>query len=365
MQKSSKIIRSFFRKGTAGGGESARRCVGAPRAWLRSISDSNKETAYAELRDAVRELSEGVAKPMMSSAVSLKRIDASELGDLKVDELEELARSHYDGDVDGYSAGDSLRKAVVIWAEAASRGSVESKYSLAVCYREGVGVPADIAQSFKMMSELTTATPGYYLAHYALAVMYLQGDGVDAKISQSNREKAGFYHMKQAASQGVLPALHNIANCYASGRGVKQSDHNAQLYYSAAAEAGDPAAKFTLGTWIVQGRGGLPKDLDKAFTLQLESAEAGHMAAAFNVGCHLMTGQGCEKNPVEAAEWFEKAADEGNIMQACVNLANMCREGVGVPKNLERAKKLFGRYSMTDDNCSRMLRIVQEEIDSS
>jgi hypothetical protein len=290
-------------------------------------------------------------------------MDVTALTDLEVDQLEELARAHYEGEIDGYSDEESIERSVAIWNEAASRGSLESKYSLAVCYREGVGVSVDTTRSFEMMLELANNLSSYHLAHYAVAVMFLQGDGVSSDINKSEREKKGFHHMKEAASKGVLPALHNIANCYASGTGVKQSDYNAQLYYSAAAEAGDPAAKFTLGTWMVQGRGGLEKDLEKAFNLQLESAYAGHLAAAFNVGCHFMTGQGCQKNPSEAAKWFQKAADEGNIMQACVNLANMYREGVGVPKDLEQAKRLYGRFSMTDDGCRRMLALVQQELD--
>ena len=323
-----------------------------------------KEKAHADLRDAVRELSHGMARPTTSSsASSLEEMDAIALSELEVDQLEELARAHYEGEIDGYSDEESMKRSVAIWSEAALRGSIESKYSLAVCYREGTGISVDATRSFEIMLELAHSSPGYHLAHYAVAVMYLQGEGVRSDIEQAELEKQGFYHMREAARKGVLPALYNVGNCYASGTGVRQSDYNAQLYYSAAAEGGDPAAKFTLGTWIVQGRGGLEKDLEKAFDLQLESAQAGHLAAAFNVGCHFLAGQGCEKNPEEAAIWFQKAADEGNIMQACVNLANMYREGMGVPKDLVKARNLYGRFSLTDDHCRLMLGVVQREID--
>jgi len=322
---------------------------------------NKKEAAHAELREAVRELSQGLARPQTgSSASSLHEMDALPLSELDVDQLEELARAHYEQEIPSSS---STARAVAIWTEAASRGSAESKYSLAVCYRDGVGVTPDANKSFVMMLELAT-DPGYHLAHYAVAIMFMQNEGVTSGIGQADREKQGFFHMNQAAKKGVLPALHNIANCYSAGRGVKQSDHNAQLYYSAAAEAGDPAAKFTLGTWIVQGRGGLGKDMERAFALQLEAAQAGHLPASFNVGCHLMTGQGCEKSPEEAAGWFEKAAD-GGIMQACVNLANMYRDGNGVEKNLTRARNLFGRFAVTDENCRNMVAVVQQEIDAA
>ena len=159
---------------------------------------------------------------------------------------------------------------------------------------------------------------------------------MEAAIGEAEREKQGFYHMKEAARKGSC--LHSTISAIAFLQvGASSRVIYAQLYYSAAVEAGDPAAKFTLGTWLVQGRGGLPQDSDRAFTLQIEAAQAGHLPAAFNAGCHLMTGQGCEKDPEQAAFWFEKKkAAEGNIMQACVNLANMHREGLGVERDLPR-----------------------------
>ena len=92
---------------------------------------------------------------------------------------------------------------------------------------------------------------------------------------------------------GVQPALHNIANCYAQGRGVAQNDHLAFLYYEAGAEAGDPFAKFTLGSWLFTGRGrdGSPPDTKKGFQWQLEAAGEGHPIAMFNIGVMYMSGE--------------------------------------------------------------------------
>lgn len=325
-----------------------------------SNSDKEREAAHEDLREAVRELSQGLARPTTSSSnTSLEEMDTTPFSDLEVDQLEELARAHYEGEM----GESSVERAVTIWIEAAARGSVESQYSLAICYREGNGVTSDSQKAFNMMLDLAMREPtGYHLAHYAVAVMFFENEGVNANIGEAEREKQGFYHMKEAARKGVMPALYNIANCYSAGRGVKQSDHNAQLYYSAAVEAGDPAAKFTLGTWIVQGRGGLPQDLERAFTLQVEAAQAGHLPAAFNVGCHLMTGQGCEKDPSEAASWFEKAANEGNIMQAGVNLANMYREGLGVERDLTKARNLVARFAMTNSSCQQLMFKIDAEI---
>jgi TPR repeat protein len=364
----SKLIKGALQAGSKVAGRNKR--LVAPMAvnfrnfgLFSSHGDDEKEKAAAheDLREAVRELSQGMARPTTSSSTStLQEMNASPLQDLEVDQLEELARAHYEGEIGSSEA--SMERAVAIWAEAAERGSAESQYSLAVCYREGNGTVKDARKAFKMMLDLANRKPsGYHLAHYAVAVMFFEKEGVDAALKEADREKHGFYHMKEAARKGVLPALYNIGNCYSAGRGVKQSDHNAQLYYSAAVEAGDPAAKFTLGTWLVQGRGGLPKDLERAFSLQIEAAQAGHLPAAFNAGCHLMTGQGCERDPAQAATWFEKAAT-GNIMQACVNLANMYREGLGVPKDLIKARNLVARFAAVDASCQKLMFALEAEI---
>lgn len=91
----------------------------------------------------------------------------------------------------------------------------------------------------------------------------------------------------------MQPALHNIANCYAIGRGVAQDDKLAFLYYEGGAEAGDPFAKFTLGTWLLTGRGrnGSLPDKMKAFQWQLEAANEGHPVAMFNIGVMFLSGE--------------------------------------------------------------------------
>lgn len=91
----------------------------------------------------------------------------------------------------------------------------------------------------------------------------------------------------------MQPAVHNIANCYAQGRGVAQDDRLALLYYEAGAEAGDPSAKFTLGNWLSTGRGKTDSQPDKAkaFQWQLEAAGEGHPIAMFNIGTMYLSGE--------------------------------------------------------------------------
>ncbi len=347
------------------------------------------DQAHGDMIAAVRELSRGShGLPMSRSnnhapasitaaSGTLREWDKSDLRSLSTAQLAELARSHYDGnfgdsDVDAntsVSASDKNSsprqvnkvRAVEIWKTIVSMDDThsEAKYCLASSYRSGEGIKQDGAEAFRIMFELANKH-NYFLAHYDLAVMYGNNEGIYP--SPENDVKA-LQHFRAAAKAGIRPALYNIGNFLAAGRGVqnKQQDDTAAKYYSEAAAAGDPAAMFTLGTWIVQGRGGLKKDLKRAFDLQCKAGQAGHPGAMYNAACHLMTGQGCTVDVMLAAEWFQKAADVGNMPEACFNLGNIYLQGHGgVKKDLLRARNLFARHSIRHEGCrNAMFRAEQ------
>lgn len=138
----------------------------------------------------------------------------------------------------------------------------------------------------------------------------------------------------------MVPAVHNIANAYASGRGVEKNERKALLYYEAGAEGGDPYSCFSLGVWYYQGKAGLKPDPVRSFQLQLKAAQQGHPAAMFNVGTALLTGDGTEKDTKLAAEWLKKAA-ASNVVHANLNLAKMYMDGSGVEQDFDKAIEIL------------------------
>jgi TPR repeat protein len=163
----------------------------------------------------------------------------------------------------------------------------------------------------------------------------------------------------------VQPALHNIANAYAQGRGVTQSDHNALLYYEAGAEAGDPYSLFTLGTWYYRGRGGLKENKYKSFELQLKAAEAGHPAAMFNVGTAYITGDGIGKTPTEGVKWLEQAAQR-NVLEARLNLAKAYMDGPsGLQKDLHKARELVSTIAHRHPIAKQLLDEIEYRIEGN
>jgi TPR repeat protein len=143
---------------------------------------------------------------------------------------------------------------------------------------------------------------------------------------------------------------------------VKQSDHNALLYYEAASESGDPFAHFTLGLWYYHGRGGLTADPKKSFTLQSQAADAGHPAAMFNVGTAYLTGDGVDKDYLIAVEWLEKAA-KANILEARFNLAKVYMDGPpGIDRDLQKAKSYVVDIASRHEIAKMLVEEIEERI---
>jgi TPR repeat protein len=152
-----------------------------------------------------------------------------------------------------------------------------------------------------------------------------------------------------------------MGNAYANGHGVPKDEARAAKFYEGGAQAGDPASKFTLGTWLYRGRGGLAVDKKRSFQLQLEAAEAGHPGAMFNTGTAYMEGEAEPQDFHKAAEWFEKAADKG-VAEANVNLGSMYRAGLGVPKDLHKARSIFQRFAAQHEVSAELVKEVELEI---
>lgn len=159
----------------------------------------------------------------------------------------------------------------------------------------------------------------------------------------------------------MIPACNNVANAYASGQGVAKDEAQAVQFYECGAEHGDPAAMYTLGTWLYAGRGGLAVNKPRSFQLQLQAATAGHPHAMYNTACGYLEGAGGGKpNVAKAVEWFTRASDRG-IVQASANLGSLYWRGLGVRKDLLKAEAVLSRHAAHSNDCAEMLAAVREE----
>jgi TPR repeat protein len=170
---------------------------------------------------------------------------------------------------------------------------------------------------------------------------------------------------QKAALGGIAPALHNIANFYAEGKGTEINLQTAFAYYSAAVECEDPYACFTLGTWYQHGRDGvLAQNKPRALELYKKAAEMSHPVAMFNVGvAYLLADQEAgitTPNFQEAEKWLRKAHETKMVPYATINLTKMFMDGYGVEKNLDEAKKIIEELANQGNEVAKEL---SEEIE--
>lgn len=124
--------------------------------------------------------------------------------------------------------------------------------------------------------------------------MLSEGKGVDV----DNKEAFRFF--KLATLGGVLPAFHNLGNCYKDGKGTEVNHENAVHYYEIAAQGGDIGAKLTLGNLYTSKKteassadSSVPSTKARGYELIKEAAMAGHPMAAYNMGHFASAGRLC------------------------------------------------------------------------
>jgi TPR repeat protein len=112
------------------------------------------------------------------------------------------------------------------------------------------------------------------------------------------------------ALSGDPLAQHDLANQYAVGETVPQSNSSAAYWYGLAAEAGIANAQYNLGVLTTRGLG-VRKDLERAFQLFQDAAEAGHADAQTALGLAFANGLGVQQDRLQAASWFQAASTNG------------------------------------------------------
>lgn len=132
----------------------------------KAVAQNNSE-AHNALREAVRDLSKGQSLPLTRKPTPvLLDWNSKKVDELETEQLEELARIHFEGD--GVNFEKSPSKALSFWEEAAKRGSIDARYSKAVCYRDGVGTKKDVERGFVEMLQLAK-DENYHLANVRIS----------------------------------------------------------------------------------------------------------------------------------------------------------------------------------------------------
>ncbi|PBC07824.1 caspase family protein [Mesorhizobium sp. WSM3859] len=182
--------------------------------------------------------------------------------------------------------------------------------------------------------------------------------------------------IQKAADQGHVRAVFELGYLNATGTGMPANRKQANTFYAAASDKGDPYGMTSWGRALFNGYG-VDRDTGKGLDLLLKAAAMGHtyamndLAAIFTegrngvpadparavaflkagverqdmysmnlLGRNYLAGTGVEKDPKTALSLFQKSMDLGQPY-APGSLARMYRDGVGVQQDLAEAQRLF------------------------
>ena len=106
------------------------------------------------------------------------------------------------------------------------------------------------------------------------------------------------------------------------------------------ASDGHAESQFVVGTMLLNGRDGVPKDHPNAAYWYSKAAKQGHARAQYNLGYMFKKGLHTAPNIEKAIFWYRKAAEQG-MVQAHINLGTIYFKGQGVPKDQALAAKYY------------------------
>ncbi|UCI07120.1 caspase family protein [Mesorhizobium sp. B1-1-8] len=201
--------------------------------------------------------------------------------------------------------------------------------------------------------------------------------------------------IQEAADKGHVRAVFELGYLNATGTGMPVNRKQANTFYAAASDKGDPYGMTSWGRALFNGYG-VERDTGKGLDLLLKAAAMGHtyamndLAAIFTegrngvpadparavaflkagverqdmysmnlLGRNYLSGQGVEKDPKQSVALFQKAIDLGQPY-APASLGRMYRDGVGVEQNLDEAQRLFELATARGDQSGAYDRAAME-----
>ncbi|WP_170181799.1 SEL1-like repeat protein [Phreatobacter stygius] len=154
--------------------------------------------------------------------------------------------------------------------------------------------------------------------------------------------------LRAAAEGGNPAAAFELGTRYLEGRGAPVSATEAASWYQRAADAGLAPAQYRLGSLYEKGTG-VTRDLPRARGLYEKAAEAGNGKAMHNLAVMFAQGALSERPDYRmAAQWFRRAAEYG-VADSQFNLGILYARGLGVDQSLAESYKWFALAALGGD----------------
>lgn len=182
------------------------------------------------------------------------------------------------------------------YGKASEQGVAEAQFQYALVLIDGDFAPKDQKAAYALMQ--SAAEAGNRLAQFNFAQMQIDRDPGDKGL-----EAAAIYYQR-AADAGLADAQYAMSQLYANGAGGKDKDEvEARRWLLLAAQQGFDTAELDLGTWMVNGRGGL-RDEKGGFVWMMRAATGGNVAAQNRLAKLYMNALGTDPNSIDAAAWY-------------------------------------------------------------
>jgi localization factor PodJL len=198
---------------------------------------------------------------------------------------------------------------------------------------------SSLPYSADITGSLPRRVPPPYQAQPPASIALEQAPAAPAMVSGKLPATIGGPKLRAAAIAGDAAAEFEIANRFADGRGVPQSDGEAVRWLELAAKQGLAPAQFRLGAFYEKGIA-VKRDLAVARDLYAAAAAKGNAKAMHNLAVLYAEGINGPADYRAAAQWFHKAADRG-ITDSQYNLAILYARGIGVEQNYAESYKWF------------------------
>ena len=197
--------------------------------------------------------------------------------------------------------------AVKCFSSAAEQGNTEAQFMMGYCYKIGIGVEANGAESEKWFHK--AAEQGNQSAEKLLAMPKLlkaiedNDENTIREIQETWLKDVGRKAMEEDDRMSQLGLAVSQEN--------KGNMSEAIKWYRKAAENGDHLAQYRLGNFYDKGEGGVQQDKAEAVKWFRMGAEQNVIVCQYMLGLHYENGDGVDKDMDEAVKWYRKAAENG------------------------------------------------------
>ncbi|MGN0461801.1 MAG: tetratricopeptide repeat protein [Ruminococcus sp.] len=247
-----------------------------------------------------------------------------------------LACAYSSGEIE--LLGKDEQKSKELTEKAASLNDEWALYIIAQGYNYGTyGYPQDVGRAKEYYERCIEIGELYYshvLCELGLELCDIQNSFYDSK--------RGVSLLSKASDLGNDEASNRLGYMYQLGLCVPADTNKAIAYYKTAAENDFPPSQYRLGSLLLDGLFGAPKDEKTAIDLFERAAQQGDYNAMQELGICAYEGKGMPVDKDRARMLFEICAKQG-LPQSLYDFALMNYHGEGGPQNYKAAEYWYNK----------------------